>query len=95
MPDCVFRSASGATASTGVPTQLALRATISPISPARTRWYCSRYQACEWRCAPDFTVSFSSSDFFAAAMNRRTFTASVPNGFSQKMCFLASTAASK
>ena len=55
----------------------------------------SRYHACERRCAPDFTVSFSSSDFFAAAMKRRRFTGSVANGFSQKMCFLASTAASK
>jgi len=40
-------------------------------------------------------VSFSSSDFFAAAMKRRTPTASVPKGFSQKTCFFAAIAASK
>ena len=33
-------------------------------------------------------MSFSSSDFFAAAMKRRTPTGSVPKGFSQKTCFL-------
>jgi len=32
---------------------------------------------------------------FAAVMKRLTPTGSVPNGFSQKTCFLASTAASK
>src|SRR5690348_12467735 len=81
--------------STGDPTQLALSATISPFSPLRTFLYSSRYHACDLRCAPDFTVSFSSSDFFAAAMKRSRFTGSVANGFSQKICFLASTAASK
>jgi hypothetical protein len=30
----------------------------------------SAYSFCERRCAPDITVSFSSSDFFAAAMKR-------------------------
>ena len=55
----------------------------------------STYGLSARRCAPLTTVSFSSSDFFAAAMKRRTPTGSVANGFSQKMCFFASTAASK
>src|SRR5664279_103247 len=81
--------------STGVPTQLAFMCTMSPISPFFTRLYWSRYHGCERRCAPDFTVSLSSRDFLAAAMKRRMPVASVPMGFSQKTCFLASTAASK
>src|SRR4029077_17107139 len=53
--------------STGVPTQLAFMWTMSPISPFFRRLYLSRYQTCERRCAPDFTVSLSSCDFLAAA----------------------------
>ena len=68
---------------------------MSPMSPFLILSMVSRYSFCERRCAPDFTVSFSSSDFLAAAMKRRTLTGSVPIGFSQKMCFLALTAASK
>src|SRR5689334_18670399 len=53
---------------TGVPSQDAYMAWISPIPPSLTRLYWSRYQVWDRRCAPDFTVSFSSSDFLAAAM---------------------------
>src|SRR5664279_1816905 len=81
--------------STGVPTQLAFMWTISPMSPFLTRLYLSRYHVWERRWAPDLTVSLSSWDFLAAAMKRRTPVASVPMGFSQKICFLASTAAAK
>ena len=37
--------------------------TMSPISPFFRRLYWSRYQGCERRCAPDFTVSLSSLRF--------------------------------